>query len=144
MAPMVTREHAETMRHDIDALANSLIDEMIKEGCEKPVDLVEKLALPLPSYVSLSAEVGNGSVLTDNGIDNLWPARCAKGGPQVPHRVRCCPQQWQLDCIRSWECKQVRLDPCPWRQDADWADLGSSWITWGTSSTKGSRHQATT
>lgn len=49
---MFTRAYAETMRPQIEALANSLIDDMIKEGCEKPVDLVEKFALPLPSYVS--------------------------------------------------------------------------------------------
>ncbi|KAL1960857.1 hypothetical protein VTO42DRAFT_5840 [Malbranchea cinnamomea] len=51
VAPLFTREHAETMRPEIQALADRLIDKMIKDGCEKPVDLVEKFALPLPSYV---------------------------------------------------------------------------------------------
>ncbi|KAK2799833.1 hypothetical protein FQN50_008354 [Emmonsiellopsis sp. PD_5] len=51
VAPLFTREHAETMRAHIQATADSLLDEMIKTGCETPVDLTEKFALPLPSYI---------------------------------------------------------------------------------------------
>lgn len=51
VAPMFTRAHAETMRSHIEALAGSLIDDMVKGRCDKPVDLVEKFALPLPSYI---------------------------------------------------------------------------------------------
>ena len=52
ISSMFTREAAEKIRPHIQATADQLIDEMIKGGCEKPVDLVEKFALPLPSYVS--------------------------------------------------------------------------------------------
>ncbi|OJD17882.1 hypothetical protein AJ78_02054 [Emergomyces pasteurianus Ep9510] len=51
IASLVTREHAESMRPHIQATADALLDEMVKTGCEKPVDLVEKFALPLPSYI---------------------------------------------------------------------------------------------
>lgn len=52
--PLFTREHIETMRPHIQKTVDSLLDAMLKEGCEKPVDLVDKLALPVPSYVSCS------------------------------------------------------------------------------------------
>ncbi|QSS55252.1 cytochrome P450 [Histoplasma capsulatum var. duboisii H88] len=51
VASLFTRESSETMRPHIQATADALLDEMIKQGCEKPVDLVEKFALPLPSYI---------------------------------------------------------------------------------------------
>ncbi|PGG99223.1 hypothetical protein AJ79_08653 [Helicocarpus griseus UAMH5409] len=51
VASFFTREHAETLRPHIQATADSLLDEMIKHGWERPVDLVEKFALPLPSYI---------------------------------------------------------------------------------------------
>ena len=31
---------------------DTLLDDMIKDGCKNPVDVVEKLALPVASYVS--------------------------------------------------------------------------------------------
>ncbi|EEH10007.1 cytochrome P450 [Histoplasma capsulatum G186AR] len=51
VASLFTRESSETMRPHIQATADALLDEMIKQGCEKRVDLVEKFALPLPSYI---------------------------------------------------------------------------------------------
>lgn len=39
------------MRPQIQKTVNSLLDEMIKQGGSKPVDIVEKFALPVPSYV---------------------------------------------------------------------------------------------
>ncbi|EEQ90016.2 cytochrome P450 55A3 [Blastomyces dermatitidis ER-3] len=51
VASLFTREHAETIRPHIQATADTLLDEMIKKGCEKPVDLVPNFALPLPSYI---------------------------------------------------------------------------------------------
>ncbi|KAK2804240.1 hypothetical protein FQN51_002329 [Onygenales sp. PD_10] len=51
VAPLFTREHAETMRPHIQATADALLDEMIKTGCENPVNLTEKFSLPLPSYI---------------------------------------------------------------------------------------------
>lgn len=48
-----TRQHVESLRPLIQKTVDELLDAMIAKGCEKPVDLVEKLALPVPSYVSL-------------------------------------------------------------------------------------------
>ena len=47
-----TREHIESMRPHIQKTVDSLLDSMIKEGGEKPIELVEKFSLPLPSFVS--------------------------------------------------------------------------------------------
>ena len=40
------------MRPKIQQTVDSLIDGMLKEGGKKPLDIVEKLALPVASYVS--------------------------------------------------------------------------------------------
>lgn len=52
--PIFTREHIDAMRPHIQKTVDSLLDNMIKEGGEKPVELVEKFSLPLPSFVSSS------------------------------------------------------------------------------------------
>jgi hypothetical protein len=49
--PLFTREHIDRMRPHIQQTVDSLLDALIKEGGDKPVDLVEKFALPVPSYV---------------------------------------------------------------------------------------------
>ena len=41
----------ERMRPHIQQTVDTLLDAMIKEYDGKPVDLVEKFALPVPSYV---------------------------------------------------------------------------------------------
>lgn len=51
--PFFTRQHVESLRPYIQKTVDELLDAMIAKGCEKPVDLVEKFALPVPSYVSL-------------------------------------------------------------------------------------------
>lgn len=40
------------MRPGIQHTVDTLLDDMIKGGCKNPVDVVEKLALPVASYVS--------------------------------------------------------------------------------------------
>lgn len=55
VAPLFTKEHIDGMRPHIQETVNSLLDAMIKEGDKKSVDLVEKFALPVASYVSCSA-----------------------------------------------------------------------------------------
>lgn len=47
-----SREAIERMRPSIQNTVDTLLDEMIKDGCKNPVDVVEKLALPVASYVS--------------------------------------------------------------------------------------------
>ncbi|KAK1807401.1 hypothetical protein LTR12_018253 [Friedmanniomyces endolithicus] len=49
VAQAFTKEHIESKRPEIQATVNRCLDEMIKGGCKEPVDLVEKLALPVPS-----------------------------------------------------------------------------------------------
>jgi nitric oxide reductase len=50
--PLFTSEAVAKLRPHIQKTINTLLDKMIKEGSGQPVDLVEKFALPLPSYVS--------------------------------------------------------------------------------------------
>jgi fungal nitric oxide reductase len=40
------------MRPQIQKTVDDLLDALIKEGGDKPIDLVDKFALPVPSYVS--------------------------------------------------------------------------------------------
>lgn len=47
-----SREAIEKMRPSIQKTVDTLLDDMIKDGCKNPVDVVEKLALPVASYVS--------------------------------------------------------------------------------------------
>lgn len=51
VAQAFTKEHVESMRPEIQATVNRCLNEMVMGGCEKPVDLVEKFALPVPSEV---------------------------------------------------------------------------------------------
>jgi fungal nitric oxide reductase len=50
--PLFSRKHIDAMHPHIQKTVNSLLDTVLKGGCEKPVDLAEKFALPVPSYVS--------------------------------------------------------------------------------------------
>ena len=49
--PLFTKAHIDNIRPQIQKTVDSLLDEMLKKGGSKPVDLVEKFALPVPSYV---------------------------------------------------------------------------------------------
>ncbi|EON66399.1 cytochrome P450 55A3 [Coniosporium apollinis CBS 100218] len=49
--PFFTRQHVESLRPYIQKTVDELLDAMIAKGCEKPVDLVEKFALPVPSHI---------------------------------------------------------------------------------------------
>ncbi len=51
--PLFTREHVDKMRPHIQKTVDSLIDDIVKQGSGKPIDLVEKFSLPVPSFVSL-------------------------------------------------------------------------------------------
>jgi nitric oxide reductase len=52
--PFFSHQHVESMRPHIQQTVNKLLDAIVKEGSEKPIDLVEKFSLPVPSYVSPS------------------------------------------------------------------------------------------
>lgn len=49
--PLFTYDAVEKLRPHIQKTVDTLLDAMIKEGCDKPVDLVDKFALPVPSYI---------------------------------------------------------------------------------------------
>lgn len=50
-----SHEAIEKMRPSIQHTVDTLLDDMIKGGCKNPVNVVEKLALPVASYVSSPA-----------------------------------------------------------------------------------------
>lgn len=56
VASFFTPESIHAMRPHIQRVVDYFLEEMIKGGCSKPVDLVEKFALPIPSRVSTSME----------------------------------------------------------------------------------------
>jgi nitric oxide reductase len=49
--PIFTKEHIDSMRPHIQKTVDDLLTTMISEGGSTPVDIVEKFALPVPSYV---------------------------------------------------------------------------------------------
>ncbi|KAH8815496.1 cytochrome P450 55A1 [Xylogone sp. PMI_703] len=49
--PLFTKESVDAMRPHIQKTVDDLLDAMIKAGAAKPVDIVEKFALPVPSYI---------------------------------------------------------------------------------------------
>jgi fungal nitric oxide reductase len=49
--PLFVGDHIRSMQAYIQKTVDDLLDEMIAAGCSDPVDLVEKLALPVPSYI---------------------------------------------------------------------------------------------
>lgn len=49
--PMFSKESVDDMRGHIQKTVDDLLDAMIEKGADEPVDLVEKFALPVPSYV---------------------------------------------------------------------------------------------
>lgn len=54
--PFFTHEYVDSLRPQIQQTVDTQLDNMLKKGCAKPVDLVEKFALPVPTHVgSLSS-----------------------------------------------------------------------------------------
>lgn len=51
--PLFTPGQVNAMRPHIEKTVDSLLDAMAKEARGKPVDIVERFALPVPSYLSL-------------------------------------------------------------------------------------------
>ena len=51
--PPFTQEHVDKMRPQIQKTVDSLLDDMLKQRSEQPMDLVEKFSLPVPSFVSI-------------------------------------------------------------------------------------------
>ena len=50
--PFFSREHVNAMRPHIQETIDNLLDAIVRDGSEKPIDFVEKFSLPVPSYVS--------------------------------------------------------------------------------------------
>ncbi|KAH6972413.1 cytochrome P450 55A3 [Ilyonectria sp. MPI-CAGE-AT-0026] len=49
--PLFVKEHIEGMKPYIQKTVDDLLDEMVRKGCSEPVDIVDKFALPVPSYI---------------------------------------------------------------------------------------------
>ena len=49
--PIFTKESVDNMRPHIQKTVDDLLDAMLKAGGKEPVDLVEKFAHPIPSYI---------------------------------------------------------------------------------------------
>ncbi len=50
--PLFVAEHIRALQPYIQKTVDDLLDELIAKGCaDGPVDLVEKFALPVPSYI---------------------------------------------------------------------------------------------
>ena len=70
--PLFIKEHIQTLRPYIQKTVDDLLDAMIAKGCEKPVDLVDKFALPVPSYVcNVSSSVEAGARLLIRHLGHL-------------------------------------------------------------------------
>ena len=51
VSSLFNRKAVSKLTPHIQSTVDKLLDRMIAEGCDKPVDLVEKFALPVPSYI---------------------------------------------------------------------------------------------
>ncbi|GJC87448.1 cytochrome P450 55A3 [Colletotrichum liriopes] len=49
--PLFVRDHINSMRPYVQKTVDKLLDQMVKRGCDEPVDLIENFALPVPSYI---------------------------------------------------------------------------------------------
>ncbi|KAH6887490.1 cytochrome P450 55A3 [Thelonectria olida] len=49
--PLFVKEKVEALKPYIQKTADDLLDAMIAGGCDEPVDLIDKFALPVPSYI---------------------------------------------------------------------------------------------
>ena len=52
--PIFQKPHVEMLKPYIQKTVDNLLNSMVEGGCSKPVDLVEKFSLPVPSYVRYS------------------------------------------------------------------------------------------
>ncbi|KAJ0297748.1 hypothetical protein COL516b_010356 [Colletotrichum fioriniae] len=48
--PLFVREHIASMKPYIQSTVDNLLDKMVEQGCDEPIDLIDKFALPVPSY----------------------------------------------------------------------------------------------
>lgn len=71
------QEHVCTLRPYIRRTADDLLNDMIANACGKPFHLIEKLALPAPSYVSYS-ELRNPNIDADSTIADISSAYRSK------------------------------------------------------------------
>ncbi|KAL2873033.1 hypothetical protein SGCOL_011832 [Colletotrichum sp. CLE4] len=49
--PLFVRDHVASMKPYIEKTVNGLLERMVEQGCDEPVDLIDKFALPVPSYI---------------------------------------------------------------------------------------------
>lgn len=73
--PWFTCEHVEGMRPTIEAIVEDVLNDMIKGGCEKPVDLIDKFALPIPTMVTISLALLSHVEEEDTLGSNIQPSQ---------------------------------------------------------------------
>ncbi|KAK1673199.1 cytochrome P450 55A3 [Colletotrichum godetiae] len=49
--PLFLRDHVASMKPYIEKTVNGLLERMVEQGCDEPVDLIDKFAVPVPSYI---------------------------------------------------------------------------------------------
>lgn len=104
VAPIFQKPHVETLKPYIQKTVDDLLSSMIEGGCSKPVDLVEKFSLPVPSYVrDRTIYLRDMEVLT--GADYIHHPWGTVRGSRVPDNPECHPHQRQLYCPRGPVCK---------------------------------------
>lgn len=52
VGPLFDPKNIDSLRPSFQKTVDECLEEMIKGGCQEPVDLVEKFALPVPTQVS--------------------------------------------------------------------------------------------
>jgi nitric oxide reductase len=54
-----TPEYTDSIKSFIQSTVDNILSDMIEKGCDKPVDLVERFSLPIPSVVRYPLTVYN-------------------------------------------------------------------------------------
>jgi hypothetical protein len=102
---LFTKEHIDSTRPRIQQTVDALLDTLIKEGGSKPFDIVEKFALPVPSYVSPPVPTPFPHYLIQP--DHLWHPRHSLQRPSLPNQPSSHPFQWLSNSIRSRRRKRL-------------------------------------
>lgn len=138
--PIFSPAHVETLKPYIKKTVDGLLSALINEGCSEPVDLIEKFALPVPSYVSSRPryfrsgggwggkrgfpglgrkekrkekrkEGGQALTLNSRNTDHLHHPRRTLQRPRVPHHEERHPHKRKFHRLRGAVRKRVTFTP---------------------------------
>jgi cytochrome P450 len=129
LQPHFTPRRMRALRPRVDALTTSLLDELDRQ--DRPADLVEALAAPLPILVICDVQVGAGDlVLLDNGAANTTrrpspiptgstsPASPPRTSPSATARATASARRWPASNCKpsspsSFRGSRACAWPCP-------------------------------